>query len=116
LRTFILQDDFKKAQDERIDTFKKAFKGMIATSEAAYQKTNSKFVRTRRDRVYSKDDIRRIVEEGNPIERAALSEYFFATNGLYKRIILHYATFLTYSWILVPYPKSPIGKTNIAEK
>lgn len=89
---------------------------MIATSEAAYQKTNSKFVRTRRDRVYSKDDIRRIVEEGNPIERAALSEYFFATNGLYKRIILHYATFLTYSWILVPYPKSPTGKTNIAEK
>ena len=89
---------------------------MIATSEAAYQKVNGKFVRSRRDRCYSKDDIRRIVSEGNPIERAALSEYFFATNGLYKRIILHYATFLTYSWILVPYPKSRNRKTNITDK
>lgn len=79
---------------------------MIATSEAAYQKVSGKFIKTRRDRMYSKDDIKRIVEEGNPIERAALSEYFFATNGLYKRIILHYATFLTYSWILIPYEKS----------
>ena len=82
---------------------------MIATSEAAYQKVSGKFIKTRRDRMYSKDDIKRIVEEGNPIERAALSEYFFATNGLYKRIILHYATFLTYSWILVPYEKSHKG-------
>ena len=42
------------------------------------------------NKVYSKEDIRRIVEQGNPIERAALSEFFFVTNGLYKRIILHY--------------------------
>lgn len=108
--------NLKQAKDERIDSFKRALKGMIATSEAAYQKSGGKFVRGRRDRTYSKDDIQRIVSEGDPIQRAALSEYFFATNGLYKRIILHYATFLYYSWILVPYPKNKSGKTNITEK
>lgn len=109
-------EDFKKLQAERLDTFKKAFKNMIATSEAAYQKSNSKYVRPKRSRSYSKDEIRRIVWEGDPIERAALSEYFFATNGLYKRIILHYATFLTYSWILVPYPKNRNNKVSITDK
>ena len=88
---------------------------MIATSSAAYQKLNSKSARER-VRHYSKEDIRRIVQEGDPIERAALSEYFFATNGLYKRIIIHYATFLTYSWILVPYPNNNLGKVDITEK
>ena len=60
---------------------------MIATSDSAYQKTNAKYVRTRHNRLYSKEEIQRICQEGNPIERAALSEYFFATNGLYKRIM-----------------------------
>lgn len=100
---------------KRITDFKKAFKDMIATSKDAYVKSDAKY---QRDRTYSydKEDIIRIVNEGNPIERAALSEFFFATNGLYKRIILHYATFLTYSWILVPYPKDKMGKGDISEK
>lgn len=88
---------------------------MISTSKEALQKTDQKFSRTR-DYSYSKEEIERIVQKGNPIERAALSEFFFATNGLYKRIILHYATFLTYSWILVPYPKDKFGKGDITEK
>ena len=105
-----LEGQLKELQEQRLDTFKKALKNMIATSDAAYQRTNNKEVRKRRGRTYSKDEIRRIVQEGGSIERAALSEYFFATNGLYKRIILHYATFLTYSWILVPFPKSKGNK------
>ena len=106
----------EKFRQERLDTFKKAFKGMMATSDAAYQKSKSKYIRNRRHIKYSKEDIQRIVSEGNPIERAELSEYFFETNGLYKRIILHYATFLTYSWILVPYPKNKNGKVEITER
>lgn len=77
---------------------------MIATNDDAYLKLSGKTSRER-TRLYTKEDIRQIVESGNAIQKAALSEYFFATNGLYKRIIIHYATFLTYSWILVPYPK-----------
>lgn len=86
---------------------------MVATSDSAYQKSNSKFIK-KRNRYYSKEEIAKIVENGDPIERAALSEFFFQTNGLYKRIIIHYATFLTYSWILVPELKN--RKSSITDK
>lgn len=79
---------------------------MIATSEDAYSKSNSKFSMSKRQRTYSKEEINDIVNRGDPISRAELSEFFFSTNGLYKRIIIHYATFLTYSWILVPQLKN----------
>lgn len=105
------QEDLEKIKDERLTTFKKAFKDMIATSKAAYQKSDSKFYRERRQH-YTKREIERIVQEGDPIERAALSEFFFMTSGLYKRIILHYATFLTYAWVLVPYTKGMKTKIN----
>ena len=105
----------KEIVEFRLNQFKKAFKDMIATSKEAYEKTDSKFIRNR-NYSYEKGEILRIVQQGNPIERAALSEFFFQTNGLYKRIILHYATFLTYSWILVPYPKDKTGRGNIREK
>lgn len=115
---FIIDENAKKIQEskqKRIDTFKKAFKDMIAATDAAYQKFSGKYA-VARERVYQKDEIRRIVEQGNPIERAALSEYFFVTNGLYKRIILHYATFLSYSWILVPYVKNKRNTSEIKDK
>lgn len=102
-------------RNERVDTFKKAFSGMVATSQAAYERSDSKFIRSKKN-YYDKEQILRIVREGNPIERAALSEFFFATNGIYKRIILHYATFLTYSWLLVPYTKNKNGKGDITER
>lgn len=88
---------------------------MIATSQSAYERTDNKFIRNK-NTYFSKDEIIRIVSNGNPIERAALSEFFFITNGLYKRIILHYATFLTYSWILVPYLKNKIKGPSYKDK
>ena len=100
---------------QKLENFKKAFRNMVATTQAAYVKSDDKSYRERHQ-TYTREEIERVVRTGTSIERAALSEYFFATNGLYKRIILHYATFLTYSWILVPYPKDKLGKGNIAEK
>lgn len=112
-------DDFTKMQaqirDERIATFKNAIKGMVATTDAAYQNTSRADKRGRTYYDYTTEDIHRIVTAGTSIEQAALSEYFFNTNGLYKRIVLHYATFLTYSWILVPYTKG-YGKYKITDK
>ena len=88
-----------------ITVFKKAFKDMIASSNAAYVKSDAREVRRRNHR-YSKDEIIRIVEHGDAVQRAELSEFFFSVSGLYKRIILHYATFLTYSWVLSPHLKN----------
>lgn len=86
---------------------------MVATSKDAYKKSDAKFV-NKRNRLYTREEIDRIIASGDPIQRAQLSEYFFITNGLYKRIIIHYATFLTYSWVVVPYLKK--RTYNITEK
>lgn len=114
------KEDFARAEklvrDERIENFKKVFAQMIATSDAAYD--NSETSRVRRGRAtlnYDSEEIRRIVNQGTVEEQTKLSEFFFATNGLYKRIILHYATFLTYSWILAPYCKG-YGRYKISDK
>ena len=107
------QEELEKIKKERLTQFKKAFDGMVANSKEAYNKSDSKFSSSR-SKIYSNKDIEQIVERGNPNERAQLSEYFFTVNGLYKRIILHYATFLTYSWVLVPYLKNK--KLKITDK
>lgn len=79
---------------------------MIAKSKAALIKSNNREPSTNRiRRDFTKDEIHRIVTEGNSVEKCQLSQYFFKVSGVYKRVILHYATFLTYSWILVPHMK-----------
>ena len=78
---------------------------MIASTNQAYEKSDTKSSK-QRHQVFTRQQIEDIVQRGGPIEQAELSEFFFRTNGLYKRIILHYATFLTYSWIAVPYLKN----------
>lgn len=98
---------------QRITQFKQAFSGMVATTSDAFYRLDGKY-KKQQSRVYSKDEIKTIVESGDPSERAALSEFFFQTNGIYQRIILHYATFLTYSWILVPQLKK--RNFNITDK
>lgn len=108
-----LENVSKDLNINRISTFKKAIESMIATSKAAYVRSDSKSPRER-NRIYTKEDIHRIVERGDSVERAKLSQHFFSVSGLYKRIILHYATFLTYSWILVPHVKS--RKDKIKDK
>lgn len=100
-----LEENAQKLQDQRVTTFKKAIDSMIATSKAAYVRSDNKSPRER-NRIYTREDIQRIVERGDSVERAALSEHYFSISGLYKRVILHYATFLTYSWLLVPHVRT----------
>lgn len=80
---------------------------MIAKSKESYIKSNAREPaqnnRFRAD--YTKEEIHRVITDGSAVEQAKLSEYFFTISGVYKRIVLHYATFLTYSWVLVPHIK-----------
>ncbi len=104
---------------KRITEFKKAFEDMISTSRAAFEKSDAKYSRRRKDcHYYDKEEIRRIVNGIDPVRQAELSQHFFNTNGIYKRIILHYATFLTYSWILTPMlvnPKIKMSDKKVAD-
>lgn len=105
---------FEQYKQERVSEFKKAFSGLIAANKDAYLKLMDKEARSGRQRKYRKTDIVRIVENGSAVERAELSEHFFKTSSLYKKIIIHYATFLTYSWVLVPHMKTL--KSKLVEK
>lgn len=85
---------------------------MIATTEDALLESRARQALSRNSiRIdYTKDEIHRILTEGTAVEKAQLSEHFFSVSGVYKRIILHYATFLTYSWLVVPHMKKPGDK------
>lgn len=80
---------------------------MIGTTDGALVNSRAReaMSRNRFRNSYTKEEINRILREGTAVEKAELSSHFFSISGVYKRIILHYATFLTYSWLLVPHMK-----------
>ena len=53
---------------------------------------------------YTPEEIDNILDHGSLQSQQQLSRDFFAKNSLYKRILLHYATVLTYEGILIPNP------------
>lgn len=57
------------------------------------------------NRRYDTKEIERIILRGTPSAQSAMSRTFFATNGFYKRLLIHYATLLKYVGLLIPNPK-----------
>lgn len=53
---------------------------------------------------YTQEEINNILNGSSLSSLQELSEAYFKRNGLYKRILLYYATLLTYSGILIPNP------------
>lgn len=60
---------------------------------------------------YTPEQIDKIINGGSLAEKQALSRAYYQRNGLYKRIILYYATLLTYQGILIPHAK---GKNQLS--
>ena len=86
---------------------------LIATNDNSYNISeweNRKIQETSRD--YSLEEIERIVESGNIDEQIDLSRNYFRKDGLYKRVLLHYATILNYTGVLIP---SPAYGKNLSE-
>lgn len=86
---------------------------LIATNEQSYnisEWANRKIQETSHD--YSLEEIERIIDSGDIDQQIELSRNYFRKDGLYKRVLLHYATILTYAGILVPSPS--YGK-NLSE-
>ena len=84
-------------------SFKKAQQDMIATSESSY---GSRYNIGYRDRVrdYTKEEVEKIIEYGSISEQQRLSRNYFNKSGFYKQLVLHYATLLKYTGILIPNP------------
>lgn len=84
-------------------TFQRAQTRMVATNDTAY---NSSFNRQYRTRLkdYTPEEINRIIDSGSLVEQQKLSRNYFAKDGYYKQIIIHYATLLKYTGLLIPNP------------
>lgn len=96
----------KTLQD--LATFKRAIDGMVAKNGHPWTETNSFLNRNLRVREYTKEEIEKIIESGSVVEQQKLSKNYFMKDGLYKRIIIYYATLLKYVGILIPNPKAGI--------
>lgn len=86
-----------------IATFKKISDELIAKNDEAWKNSYSVWDH-RATREYKPEEIAQIIESGSLLDQQKLSRNYFDRNGLYKRIILYYATILTYSGLLIPNP------------
>ena len=66
----ITAEEYRKLREQRVDTFRKEIENMIAKSKAALIKSNNREPSTNRiRRDFTKDEIHRIVAEGNSVEK-----------------------------------------------
>lgn len=99
----------KKPSTDFISSYSKAQQKMIATSESTYGTLGTSRARyLERIRDYTPEKIERIITSGSLAEQQALSRNFFYKDGYYKQIIIHYATLLKYTGLLIPNPS--LGK------
>lgn len=89
-----------------ITTFKKSMDAMIAKSDKSWSDSRFGYGRTSRLKDYTKEEIEKIINSGSLIEQIRLSKNYFWKDGLYRRIILYYATLLKYVGILIPNPSA----------
>ncbi len=91
---------------EFLTTFSNSYTKMIATNDASYSGlSNGSFLYRRKPfKEYTLEEIEKIIESGSLEEKVRLSRNYFNKGGFYARILLHYATLLKYTGLLIPNP------------
>ena len=92
-----------------LDSFSKAHERMISTSNNAFGEAKSYWRDWNRSRLYTEEDLLRIITSGTLTEQQLLSRNFFYRDGYYRQILMYYATLLNYQGLLIPNPGP--GKT-----
>ena len=100
-------------QNKTLATFTKAITDMVAKNESSYNSTRWGRNRYERVREYTVEEIENIIESGSVEAQIALSRNYFTKGGFYQRLLLHYATLLKYTGLLIPNPN--FGK-NLSEQ
>lgn len=95
------KDSLKTAMRD-ITVFKRSIENMIATSNGAYKNSSYYYSSFESSKKYSKKEVLDIISQGTISQQQKLSNDFFNTNGLYKRIILYNATMPKYTGVLIP--------------
>ena len=99
-------------QKRDLTSFTKAISAMIAKNESSYNLT--RYGRNRYERVkeYTLEEIKNIIDSGSVDAQIILSRNYFERGGFYWRLLMHYATLLKYTGLLIPNPS--FGK-NLSE-
>ena len=102
----------EQKQKAALTNFTQVIRDMVAKNESSYNL--SRWGRNRYERVkeYSLEEIEKIIDSGSVDAQIALSRNYFTKGGFYQRLLLHYATLLKYTGLLIPNPSS--GK-NLSE-
>ena len=93
-------------EKRNIQQFELANSSMVAASASAYQ-SDTGFNFGARTQTYSQKDAQQIIAEGGLAEKIALSNHFYNLDGVYKKIVLYYATLLNYTGIVIPHTQKP---------
>lgn len=91
-----------------LENFRKVHQAMIAKANNSWSKRYGS-ESTVRYREYTPEEVDRIINSSDLLGQQKLSRSYFYKDGFYKRIILYYATLLTYTGLLIPNPA--IGKS-----
>lgn len=94
----------KKVGIQDINTFKKAINGMVVKSDRSWADISSRFLNHARVKEYTEKEVQDIINSGSLLAQQRLSKNYFLKDGLYKRILIYYATILKYIGILIPNP------------
>ena len=99
-------------QKRDLTSFTAAISKMIAKNESSYNLT--RYGRNRHERVkeYTLEEIKNIIDSGSVDAQIILSRNYFERGGFYQRLLMHYATLLKYTGLLIPNPS--FGK-NLSE-
>ena len=105
-------------QKRTLATFTKAITDMVAKNESSYNLTRWGRNRYERVKEYSLEEVNDIINHGSVEAQIALSRSFFAKGGFYQRLLLHYATLLKYTSLLIPHPSfgKSLSETYILKK
>lgn len=87
-----------------MELFKKSIDAMIAKNDVSWDDFDNAWRRRHLTKQYTKEEVERILASNSSDALQKLSRSFFYKDGLYKRILIYYATLLTYVGILIPNP------------
>ena len=101
----------------RFLNFAKKSEPYVALDPREYESRNDFFGnrnRARKVTAYTKEEAEDIIATGDPEALKELSNFFFYSNGFYKKLLCYYATILYYTPLLIPHMIGNKGK--ITEK
>lgn len=108
----------EEQKKKQFTSFANAIQNMIVENNNAYNITRYGGFNFERVRQYSLKEIKDIIETGSIESKILLSRTFFEINGFYRRLLLHYATLLKYTSLLIPNPSfgKSLSESYISKK